>query len=116
MGRRSQLVALAIAFVVAAAALPATARAEDSCRANPTGAARDGKHWYYQTDQETQQRCWFLGARKTGVTKAALRSFFDAMDQAQPAQQMMAAGCAIAPDSRAPRGRRWLYQIDPGTG
>jgi hypothetical protein len=116
MDRRSQLMALAVAFVVAAALLPATARAADTCLADPTGAARNGKHWYYQTNLETQQKCWFLGAHKTAARKAVPRSSFDSADQHSAAEQIASTTCVAAPSGHTPRGRRWSYQTDPTTG
>src|ERR1700761_1804400 len=116
MDRRSQLMALAVVFVVAAALFPATSRAAGNCLANPTGAARDGKQWHYRMGRETRQKCWFLGASKTVARTVALQSFFNAMDQAEPARQTMAAACAVAPNGHAPRGKHWYYQIDAATG
>jgi hypothetical protein len=116
MDRRSQLMALAITLVAAAAALPAAARAEDGCRANPGLAARDGMHWYYRIGQDTQQKCWFLAATKKTTGKAALQSFLLARDQAEPSQPTLAVGCAPAPHGPASRGRRWSYQLDAATG
>jgi hypothetical protein len=116
MDRRSQLMALAITLVAAAAVLPAAARAEDGCRANPGLAARDGAHWYYRIDQEAQQKCWFVASTKKTVSKAALHSFLLATDQAEPAPQKLDPGCALAPNGPAPRGRRWSYQFNAATG
>lgn len=116
MDRRSQLMALAITLVAAAAVLPATARAEDGCRAGPTGAAREGTHWYYRIGPRTQQKCWFLAATKKTASKAALRSFLLATDQAEPFQQKPASGCALAPNGSAARGTHWSYQLDAASG
>jgi hypothetical protein len=116
MDRRSQLMALAVAFVVAAALLPATARAAESCLANPAGAAPNGKHWYFQTNQETQQKCWFLGAHKTAARKAVAQSPLESADQERSSEHVIATACAVAPNGHAPRGKRWSYQTEPSTG
>jgi hypothetical protein len=116
MDRRSQLMALAVAFVVAATLLPATVRAAEPCLADPAGAVRSGKHWYFQTNQETQQKCWFVGARKPAARKVVPQSSFDSANQERPSGQAIAATCATAPSGQPPRGKRWSYQTEPTTG
>src|SRR5215475_5459186 len=52
-----------IGLTVALAGLTASAsdaRAAEDCIAKPTTQAPQGSHWYYHTDQASNQKCWFL--------------------------------------------------------
>jgi len=33
------------------------------CLAAPNRTPAEGEHWYYRTNRETNQKCWYLGAR-----------------------------------------------------
>jgi hypothetical protein len=57
------------------------ARAADDCLTEPQGAAPQGQHWYYRTEHNTKQRCWYL--RDLGDKSAQTES---ATDGATPAQ------------------------------
>lgn len=72
MLRRTQFMSvMAGVFFAAATLLPTTARAAADCHGNPAGAAPSGKHWYYHLNRMTQQKCWYLGMKRSTVRAAA---------------------------------------------
>jgi hypothetical protein len=60
-------------FLVAATLLPTSASAAGDCLANPAGVATSGKHWYYRLNRVTQQKCWYLGMKRSAVRSVALQ-------------------------------------------
>jgi len=60
-------------FLVAATLLPTSASAAGDCLANPAGVASSGKHWYYRLNRVTQQKCWYLGMKRSTVRSVALQ-------------------------------------------
>src|SRR5918999_1774498 len=59
VSRTAQLVSGLFAAALAATSGNAAPEAEE-CLAKPKGAAPAGKHWYYNTNRETNRKCWFL--------------------------------------------------------
>jgi len=60
-------------FLIAATLLPTSASAAGDCLANPAGVATSGKHWYYRLNRVTQQKCWYLGMKRSAVRSVALQ-------------------------------------------
>ena len=76
MFRRTQaslLSVMAATFFAAVTLLPTTAKAAGDCLANPAGVASSGKHWYYRLNRVTQQKCWYLGMKRSAVRSVALQ-------------------------------------------
>ena len=76
MFRRTQaslLSVMAATFFAAVTLLPTPARAAGDCLANPAGVAPSGRHWYYQLNCVTHQKCWHLGMKRPAVRSVALR-------------------------------------------
>ena len=76
MFRRTQASLLSLVagiFLVAATLLPTSASAAGDCLANPAGVASSGKHWYYRLNRVTQQKCWYLGMKRSTVRSVALQ-------------------------------------------
>lgn len=72
MLRRTQFMSvMAGVFLAAVTLLPTAARAAADCRGNPAGVAPNGKHWYYHLNRVTQQKCWYLGMKRSTVRVAA---------------------------------------------
>jgi hypothetical protein len=54
------------------------------CLAAPNRTPAEGEHWYYRTNSETNQKCWYLGARAAmGALPARQGSKADAEFSAQ---------------------------------
>ena len=39
-----------------------------ACLVAPNRTPAEGEHWYYRTKRETNQKCWYLGARDVATT------------------------------------------------
>jgi hypothetical protein len=56
------------------------------CLAAPNQKPAEGEHWYYRTNRETNQKCWFLRARgmaAMGASSTPQRSKADVEFSAQ---------------------------------
>jgi len=91
----SHLLAATALAVLAGAGLGAdSARAQGAtCLASPNGPAPAGTHWYYKTDQATQQKCWY--------TRPADQAAQVSPAQRAPSQTTPAQGDSDNPDSDA---------------
>src|SRR5271167_2904122 len=109
-------VVVVLAAVILAAVFPTTARAADSCLADPTCNPPDGSHWYYQINRVTHQKCWVLGAKKATVRNVALQRSPDFRNSNALAERATAVSCIRAPNSQPSQGKRWYYRTDKATG
>lgn len=73
MQRRSLVLpaicASVFALVLATDCTAAAPGAAD-CLAAPNRAPEEGQHWYFRTDRETNQKCWYLRDRDVATTGA----------------------------------------------
>jgi hypothetical protein len=81
LSKTSALSVLAATFVAVVAPLPTTAKAADDCLASPIGAAPNGRHWYYQVNRASHQKCWFLGTKRQTIRSDVLQRSSDAANQ-----------------------------------
>ena len=88
------LAATALAVLAGAGLGAGSARAQGAtCLASPNGPAPAGTHWYFKTDQATNQKCWYT---RPPDQAAQARPAQTAPSQTAPAQ-----GDADNPDSDA---------------
>jgi hypothetical protein len=73
-----------------------SARAADDCLTEPQGLAPQGQHWFYRTEHDTKQRCWYL--RDQGEKSAQTDSSADA---AAPSQDNEPVSSLSATDAYA---------------
>lgn len=59
-----------LALVIAPVSAPSDAEAAPAaeCLAAPNRKADEGQHWYFRTDRETNQKCWYLREHDSGTT------------------------------------------------
>jgi hypothetical protein len=70
MPRIRTMPALLAMLTLAAASAGRDARAED-CLAGPNAQAPQGSHWYYRLDRATHRKCWYVGAQRARMHRAA---------------------------------------------
>lgn len=103
MRRHTDTLAAAAIMAFAATLAPPLAIGEepasDDCLAGPTGDPPLGSHWYYRTDRQRQQKCWYLGkAVRNGATSdgGGRNAAAETVGHGHPAAQP-AAAAAPAP-------------------
>jgi hypothetical protein len=117
----SAVVVASLAAFVQNAVFPTAARA-DNCITRPTGNPGAGRHWYFQINRVTHQKCWMPGGKKIPAAEtAAVRNVatpggFDPASIDAMAESAAADACGAAPKGRGARGGRWHYRIDEATG
>jgi hypothetical protein len=60
MQTRRLVVSAVRAAVFLLAVMPHGTAATADCLATPDRAPQDGQHWYFRTDRQTNQKCWYL--------------------------------------------------------
>jgi hypothetical protein len=77
--------------------------AASECRTKPGAPPPQGKHWYYNTDRATKQRCWYVGSQGEKVHRVPR---FVSPERAAATPERPAAAperTSVAPKARSQR-------------
>ncbi len=105
MQRRSLVLSAICASVFALVLAPdrttAAPAAAADCLAAPNRAPEQGQHWYFRTDRETNQKCWYLRERDSATTGAVAGQSREAAQPSATQPSTAPPAEASPPDARA---------------
>jgi hypothetical protein len=85
MTTRGRFLLFTLAGAVALMIFLNDAAGASDCLAAPNRTPAEGERWYYRTNRETNQKCWYLGARAPmGASPAQQGSKAEVEFSAQP--------------------------------